>query len=92
MRDAGLESAVVARCSSIRGLTAAATAGAGIAILPSNLALRAGLIELPAPRPIPARLLWLVTHSQARAWPALRKVVAWVLATFASEAKAQAVR
>jgi DNA-binding transcriptional LysR family regulator len=92
MREGGLEPAIVARCSSIRGLTAAAAAGAGIAMLPVNQATRAHLIELPTPRPIPARALYLVTHPQARAWPALRRVVTWVFATFVAEAKAQNAR
>ena len=83
MRDAGLEAAVGVRCSSTRALAAAATSGVGIALLPATLAERAGLIEIPAPRPIPARTPWLVMHAQSRAWPALRTVAAWVVQAFA---------
>jgi DNA-binding transcriptional LysR family regulator len=83
MRDAGLEAAVALRCSSTRALALAAAGGVGIALLPAALAERAGLLEIPAPRPIPARTPWLVMHAQSRSWPALRTVAAWVVQAFA---------
>ena len=84
MEDAGLAAAVVVRSSSTRALINAAVAGAGIALLPRLLAGQcAGLVEIPAPRPIPARPVWLVTHRDLRRARPLRLVRDWIADAFA---------
>ena len=76
--------AVVVRSSSTRALINAAAAGAGIALLPHLLAGQcAGLVEIPAPRPIPARPVWLVTHRDLRRARPLRLVRDWIADAFA---------
>ncbi len=63
----------------------AAAAGAGIALLPRIFA-RAfpNLVELPAPRPIPKRPAWLVTHRDLRRARPLRQVRDWIAGAFAT--------
>jgi len=83
MEEAGLAGAVVARSSSTRALINAAAAGAGVALLP-RLLLRAlpGLVEIPAPLPIPRRPAWLVSHRDLRRARPLRIVRDWIVAAF----------
>jgi DNA-binding transcriptional LysR family regulator len=83
LSDIGLSQSVGLRCSSTRGLLLATASGAGIAILPSRLAAAEGLIEIPAPQPLPIRAPWLVMHRESRALPGVRKVAAWVVEAFA---------
>jgi DNA-binding transcriptional LysR family regulator len=79
---AGLERAVALRTPSTRGLLTAATAGAGVAILPTLYALRAGLRPVPTPFPIPPRTAWLITHRDIRRLPAVRTAHRWIVETF----------
>ena len=84
MEDAGLAAAVVVRSSSTRALINAAVAGVGMALLPRLLAGQcAGLVEIPTPRPIPARPVWLVTHRDLRRARPLRLVRDWIADAFA---------
>ena len=84
MEDAGLAAAVVVRSSSTRALINAAVAGVGMALLPRLLAGQcAGLVEIPAPQPIPARPVWLVTHRDLRRARPLRLVRDWIADAFA---------
>lgn len=83
----GLERAVALRTPSTRGLLTAATAGAGVAILPSFYALRAELVPVPTPFAIPPRTAWLITHRDIRRLPAVRTAHAWVVQTFAAMLK-----
>lgn len=80
----GLERAVALRTPSTRGLLTAATAGAGVAILPMVYALRAGLVPVPTPFAIPTRTVWLITHRDLRRLPAVRVAHGWVVRTFAA--------
>ena len=82
-RKQGLEAAMVLRASSTSALLAAASAGAGIAILPIYLARNAGLLPVPAPGPIPARGVWLVMHGDMRRVPVVRAVARWIAQAFA---------
>ncbi len=85
MDDAGLTPAVVARSSSTRALIQAASAGAGIALLPRMLArAHPTLVEIPAPLPIAKRPAWLVTHRDLGKARPLRVVRDWIIAAFAS--------
>lgn len=79
---AGLERAVGMRTPSTRGLLTAARAGAGVAILPTVYALRAGLRPVPTPFDIPPRTAWLITHRDIRRLPAVRIAHRWVVQTF----------
>ncbi len=81
---AGLERAVALRTPSTRGLLTAATAGAGVAILPTVYALRAGLVPTPTPFPVPSRTAWLIAHRDVRRLPAVRIGHRWVVDTFAT--------
>lgn len=79
---AGLEQAVAMRTPSTRGLLTAATAGTGVAILPSLYALRAGLVAVPTPFAVPPRTAWLITHRDIRRLPAVRAAHRWIVQTF----------
>ncbi|MFM2045844.1 MAG: hypothetical protein RLY86_4420, partial [Pseudomonadota bacterium] len=79
---AGLTGAVGLATGSTRALLAAATAGAGIALLPVPIARRAGLVAVPAPLPLPRRAPWIVVHRDARPLPGVRAVQAWITACF----------
>lgn len=79
----GREGAMALRTNSTRGLLMAACAGAGIALLPRVFALRAGLVEVPAPFDLPARRAWIVSHRDLRRRPAIKAVHAWIVGAFA---------
>lgn len=82
---AGLADAVAMRTASTRALLTAATAGAGIAMLPHAFAARhEDLLEVPAPRTIPSRQPWLIVHRDLRHVPAVRMTQAWIVASFAA--------
>lgn len=83
VQQQGLESALVLRTTSTRALLAAAAAGAGIAVLPSLLAVPAGLVELPAPRALPARTPWLLVHRDLSRAAPVRGVAGWIADAFA---------
>jgi DNA-binding transcriptional LysR family regulator len=86
----GFGHAVAMRTGSTRALLTAAIAGAGIAILVEILARRSGLVEVPAPSPLPPRTPWLIVHRDLRRLPEVRAVHGWVteaFATFNGEAK-----
>lgn len=88
IEQTGLASALVLRTSSTRALLAAAHAGVGVAMLPVMLAKRdASLVEVPAPRPLPARTPWLVLHPDLRGVPAIRAVASWIVQTFAQASR-----
>jgi len=62
------------RCDSLLALAAAAEAGAGLAVLPTNLAVlhpRLRLVRLVTE--VPARPVWLVWHADAGKSPRLRR-------------------
>ncbi len=79
MEDVGLSGAVIVRSSSTRALIRAAVAGVGVALLPRVLVRReGGLIEIPAPKPIPERRVWLVSHRDLKRAQPLRIVRDWI--------------
>lgn len=81
--EAGLADAVSVRSSSTRALVNAVAAGVGIALLPRLLAAaRPDLVEIPAPRPIPTRPVWVLMHRDLRAVRPLRIVRDWIVDTF----------
>jgi DNA-binding transcriptional LysR family regulator len=83
LEEAGLEGAIAVRTSSTRALINATAAGAGIALLPYVLTRSiATLVEIPAPRPIPSRPAWLVTHRDLRRARPLRVVRDWIVEAF----------
>lgn len=85
MARAGLGDAVALRTGSTRALLAAAAAGGGVALLPVGFARRTPhLVEIPAPRPIPPRVPWLVVHRDLRRSKPVRAVFDWVLGAFAA--------
>ena len=67
--------------SSVRALSYAAMAGCGIAMLPSFIANKAGLIPVPA-RDVPFRTPYLVFHKDFRKVKRVRLVRDWIAATF----------
>lgn len=78
VREAGLGPAQGLRTTSTRALLEAARAGVGIALLSRALASRAGLIEIPAPSPIPPRVPHLLMHRDLRRVPDVRAVADWI--------------
>lgn len=83
MEEAGLDRAVVVHTSSLRALINAATAGAGVALLPRLLAHSSpALVEIPAPLPVPRRPIWLVTHRDLRRARPHQIVRNWIIAAF----------
>lgn len=83
LRDHGLEPNVTVKSLSSRALVNAAAAGVGVAIAPTFLARRAGLVEVNAPA-IPARQVWLVLHRDLRHNREMQVVRNWVAATVRS--------
>ena len=77
-----LNRAVVARTSSTRGLMNAAIAGAGVVMLPTLFAVRAGLIEVTPPVPLKSRTPWLVVHRDVRRLPEAAAVHTWIIGAF----------
>lgn len=84
LQQLGLDDARVVQLSTSTALLAAARAGAGIAILPQDLAREAKLVAVPAPKPLPTRQVWLVMHRDMRGVPVIRAVASWVAAAFSS--------
>jgi DNA-binding transcriptional LysR family regulator len=81
--EAQLDRAAVLRTGSTRALLRAASAGAGIALLPVAFAAREEtLVEIAPPLPIPVRTPWLVVHRDLRRVRPLRVVHDWVSAAF----------
>lgn len=78
----GLTEAAALRTGSVRALLVAATAGAGIAILPAVFAR--GLVEVAAPPGLPSRTPWLTTHRDLRRVPRVAAVHRWVVSAFAA--------
>ncbi|MFM7144237.1 MAG: LysR family transcriptional regulator [Alphaproteobacteria bacterium] len=88
LEEAGLSTAVSVRSSSTRALLNATSAGAGVALLPSRLARsRPELVEIPAPRPIPSRPVWVLTHRDLRRVRPLHVVRDWIVRTLEDAAK-----
>lgn len=83
---AGLSVRVVARMSSTRGLLAAVAADSGLAVLPSLLADRCGLVPVHADGlpDFPSRDAWLVWHRSLSRHPPTRRVLDWITEAFAS--------
>jgi DNA-binding transcriptional LysR family regulator len=84
--SAALEGAVALRTGSTRALLAATAAGAGVGLLAARFAHRAGLVEVPAPSPLPTRAPWLVVHRDLQRLPPVRAVRAWIESAFRSGA------
>ena len=83
LEECGLDSAVVVHTSSMRALINATAAGAGVALLPRMLVHGIpGLVEVPAPRPIPRRPIWLVTHRDLRRARPQQIVRDWIIDAF----------
>lgn len=83
MEDAGLAMAVSIHSSSVRTLLNATIAGSGISLLPRLLAAsHPELIEIPPPRPMPTRPVWVVTHRDLRGVRPIRAVRDWIVAAF----------
>ena len=74
----GFGHAVAMRTGSTRALLTAAIAGAGIAILVEILARRSGLVEVPAPSPLPPHTYWLIVHRDLSRLPEVRAVHGWM--------------
>ena len=85
---AGLQPRVVARSSSTLALVAAVSGGAGIAVLPSRIAERAGLIRLPTNTPIKDRKLWMMTHRSLVNVKPMKIVRDWIETVFQIDGKA----
>jgi DNA-binding transcriptional LysR family regulator len=81
LRAAGLENACVAVTNSTRALLAAAVAGAGVALLPTVFARRAGLLQVRSPT-FPARRPYLVTHRDLRRRRDIDAVHRWIRGSF----------
>ncbi|MFZ4735341.1 MAG: LysR family transcriptional regulator [Bradymonadia bacterium] len=80
------------RCDSLLALASAAEAGAGLAVLPTNLAgLHPGLRLVRRISEIPARPVWLVWHADAGRNPRVRRAADIVAAAVSAHLAASAV-
>ena len=88
----GIAAAVCLRTNSTRAQLLAATAGAGIALLPRRLAAtQRSLVEVPIAVDVPNRAPWLTVHRDLHRDPAIRKVHRWILETFAASRRASEI-
>jgi len=81
VNEQSLNNAVVLRSSSSRALFEAAKSGIGIAIMAKFLAVKHGLIEVPAKK-IPNRQAWLISHRETKSQADIRLVKRWISTTF----------
>jgi DNA-binding transcriptional LysR family regulator len=70
------------RAGSTRALLEAAQNGVGIALLPRPVAARAGLTEIPLPKPLPTRVPWLVINPEWQHAREIRATARWIVAVF----------
>ena len=77
LKSKSLESSVIMWTGSVRALTQAAAASAGIAPLPEFIARKAGLVRV-SNLSIPARTPWLVFHRDTRKDPRQKAVRDWI--------------
>lgn len=83
IQDWGLQEAVAVRCSSMRAQLQAATAGAGIALLPRTFAQQERtLVELPINVPVQPRTPWLTVHRDLRRLRNVKIVHRWIVQTY----------
>ena len=79
---ADVRQAITARTNSTRALLTMAVADAGVAMLPSVFARRAGLVQVTSGVALPPRTPWLVVHADLKQRPDLRRVQAWITDAF----------
>jgi DNA-binding transcriptional LysR family regulator len=88
---AGARTRIGLRCNSLLALATAAEAGAGLVVLPTNLAvLHPGLRLVRILDEIPPRAVWLVWHADAAKSPRIRRAAEFVAAIVTEQLAAAA--